>query len=282
MKNKSAGVIVSGVLSFIAALIWIIISILQAITLEGSDKYLGLWNFTIAILSIVIGIGLVQHKQWSRGWGIWTAIINIATIAYSWYSSSSMFFLFFLAIYAVTLILILANYSSFEENEEITTNSNVINKETTTKNKTDDFSLLKESKEKGLLTETEYEQKLIEIEVKKQTQQKIDTLTELKNNKLFTEEEFIKKKNQILSEKRYEIEQQYKNKAKLSDIPKEIMEKLSNANKDRLDRFIGVIAQNEMIVYHDNTIVLISNKRWNEIIETGTTDQYEIIIKMKE
>ncbi|GEM_PF-3049238 len=287
MKSKSAGIIVSGILFLVAATTWIIIAILQAAVLEGSEKFLGLWNFVMAILSIIIGIALIQHKLWSRNAGIWTAIINGISIIYSWYQSSSFFFAFFLAIYIIILILIFSNYSYFEQELDEDEPSEQ-NKNQTQNN--DELSLLLESKQKGLLTDNEYEQKVLDVKAKIKAQPFIDKLIELKGGKLLTESEFERKRNEIINEKRSEIlnenrskiEKQEICKQRLSEIPAEIIEKLSKQNKTRLENFIEVLTPTDIIVYHDNKIKLIDEERWDGINKANQQEKFEVIYKLKQ
>lgn len=279
MKSKSAGIIVTGILFFVAAFIWIIISIMQTTLLEGSDKYIGLWNFLMAIASIVIGVGLVQHKFWSRSWGLWTSIINIISIGYSWYLSSSIFFLFFIIVYLVSLILIIANYGAFE----IEDNIEIVQSEPSRldfHDNNEELSLLKDSLEKGILTQAEYDRKVFDIEVKKHAQPLLDHIVEMRNKGLLSDNEYLLKEKEIIDKHRVELENYIKNKPKLSDISNDIIEKLSAQNKARLERFIEVITPTDLIVLHENKIKLIGIERWNAIIASNMQDKFEIILKI--
>jgi len=291
MRKKNAGIIVSGILFIIASVIWIIIGILQAIYLEGGERWLGLWNFIMAILSVVIGIGIIQHKHWGRSWGMGTSVLNMLSIAYSWYQSSSMFFGFFLALYLVCMVLIIANFRKFEQDEETLLPDKAVDP---TQNN-NELNLLWESKQKGILTDTEYEQKVLDVKARISAQPFIDKLVELKNGKLLTEPEFEKKRLEIINEKRNaiinegradlekkqaEIEKQKEYKARLATIPNEKIDKLSAQNKARLEKFIEVITPTDIIAFHDNKVKLIDGERWTAINNAGTQEQFEVIYRL--
>ena len=75
------------------------------------------------------------------------------------------FFLFFIIVYLVSLILIISNYGVFNETE----NNEVVQGEPQNldiQNNHDELALLKDSLEKGILTQTEYNQKVFDIDVK--------------------------------------------------------------------------------------------------------------------
>ena len=69
---------------------------------------------------------------------------------------------------------------------------------------------------------------------------------------------------------------------KLSGIPIELLNKLSSAKKYKLERLIEEMGKSDIIVYHDNTVKLLSKERWDGIVSSGASNQYEIIYKYQE
>lgn len=69
---------------------------------------------------------------------------------------------------------------------------------------------------------------------------------------------------------------------KLSGVPIEILDKLSSAKKYKLERLMDDMEKSDIIVYHDNTVKLISKERWDDIVSSGASDKYEIICKYQQ
>ena len=69
---------------------------------------------------------------------------------------------------------------------------------------------------------------------------------------------------------------------KLSGISIEILNKLSSAKKYKLERLIEDMGKSDIIVYHDNTVKLFNKERWDGIVSSGASNQYEIIYKYQE
>lgn len=70
-------------------------------------------------------------------------------------------------------------------------------------------------------------------------------------------------------------------KAKLVDLPKEIIEGLSPAKFERIAYFMSVMGNDDVIVLHDNKIKLIDHARWQDILASGNQSKYQLIYSIK-
>ncbi|MBN2737445.1 MAG: hypothetical protein JXR70_10730 [Spirochaetales bacterium] len=120
-KDLPMGLIFVSVLTFVYALIWLVISIMQAYIFESTASVetgvLFLWNFFIAIAFIAVGIGILKLKYWGYDWGLWSAVLNGIWFAYNLFESEdsiSLFFFAFLVIFCIlTIIMLIINKKSF-------------------------------------------------------------------------------------------------------------------------------------------------------------------------
>jgi hypothetical protein len=65
--------------------------------------------------------------------------------------------------------------------------------------------------------------------------------------------------------------------SKISGVATEILDKLSPAKRYKLERLIEDMGKTDIIVIHDNTVKLLNKERWDGIVSSGASDNYEII-----
>jgi hypothetical protein len=286
-KRKSPAIVIAGILLITISSFFLMISIGIIIFLHGSAVFWGFWNLGVSIFTIIVGIYVIRHKIWARKWALGTSFGNIAVIIMQWSNNGIVPLLIFIAFFVAIFILIILNFSRFHE-EDLFDNLTIPDKNTVTIDmEIEELKSLQEAKERDEITETEFEQKAIEIKVKFRTLPFTDSLLKRKNNGMLTEEEYQKKLNQLMLEKQEEVanemrierEKQEIYTQRLSQIPPEKIEKLTVPNKSRLNKFIDLMEPNDIIVFHDHQIKLIRAERWAAINEANTQDQFEIIFR---
>lgn len=152
---------------------------------------------------------------------------------------------------------------------------------------------LRKLKESGLITDSEYEEKhrsisnkvteddlntwtqIIDIRTNKKAQPLIGLVLKAKNEGLISEQEYEAKKKEIIDKCFSEIKMQEIN------INKDSYSKLSQPKKDKVEMYLETISNSELIVLHHNKIKVIDNQRWQEIINEGIANNFEIIYKSK-
>jgi hypothetical protein len=89
-------------------------------------------------------------------------------------------------------------------------------------------------------------------------------------------EKFIKNQNEEIKNN---VTPNLDTQINLPGITAEILNKLSDAKKHKLERLIEDMENTDIIVFHDNTVKLLSKERWDGIVNSGASDKYEIIYK---
>ncbi|MEI6143387.1 MAG: SHOCT domain-containing protein [Mariniphaga sp.] len=153
--------------------------------------------------------------------------------------------------------------------------------------------LLNELKDKGLLTTEEYNNKIKTIEdnkLKSEFNSKLKNITdpllkpliESREKGLLTEEEFNSKRSEIIAKHQKLLNEEILIKQNfLSEIPENILAKLSSAKKYKLEGLIENMEASDLIVFHDNTVKLIKIKDWENIVSSGENGKFEIICRYK-
>lgn len=182
--------------------------------------------------------------------------------------------------------------SSFVNN-----NSNSISQEPEN-NFNKEVELLIELKDKGILSDDEFEIKKniikkekenasFNLEVEKKSKALIDKLYELKKTNILSEEEFINKKNEIIEKMKKEVNDELeksKNEdnevdTKLSTISPSLVANLSQAKLFKLKKYLSIITPNEVIVLHDNNVLLMDIDRWTGILSSQDSGKYQLLFK---
>ncbi len=149
-----------------------------------------------------------------------------------------------------------------------------------------DLSLLNELKTEGILSLEEYNNKVHDIEFNTKLQEKIQplikVLLESKEKGLFSEEEFNQKKNTLIETQSSILRQWINNKPKLSDINPSILEELQEHHKVQLKDLLDRITEPEfllknVIVINNNKIKAVDKDRWKAIQEQGYQDKFKLI-----
>jgi len=125
-KELSMGLIFVSVLTFVYAVVWLIISVMQAYLYTSNSStetgMLFLWNFFVAVAFVVIGIGILKLKYWGYDWGLWSAVLNGIWFGYNLFEATDsialIFYAFLVIICILTIILLTTNKKSFPNNNK--------------------------------------------------------------------------------------------------------------------------------------------------------------------
>lgn len=159
----------------------------------------------------------------------------------------------------------------------------------------DQILILQKLKDQGILTNTEYEAKIndlnnlkekkeneneekrkyqiLELRLKKKSQSLIDLILAAKDKGLITNEDFLKKEKEIIENCKLDLKQQEAN------ISYEVYNKLSPTKIERVEQYLETIDKNDLIVLHHNKVKLIKRETWDSIVSEGISGNYAIIYK---
>ena len=152
-------------------------------------------------------------------------------------------------------------------------------------------------KESGLITDSEYEEKhknLMNVIEPKEIANDQDTWIQIINNRTnkkaqpLIELALKAKIGGLISDQEYEIKrkgiiEKCLNEIEIQDasINKDFYLKLSQPKKDKVEMYLESLNISDLIVLHHNKIKVIDNHRWQEIINEGYADSFEIIYQRK-
>jgi hypothetical protein len=112
---------------------------------------------------------------------------------------------------------------------------------------------------------------IFESRLGKRFQPLIGKILSEKNKGFITDEDYLKKENEIVENCRSELMQQD------SNISYEVYMKLAATKQATVERLLETINNNEMIVLHHNKVKLITKETWNNYIAEGISGSFEII-----
>lgn len=287
-KRKTAALIVAGIMMIAFPAYWILVSLAITLNLDGLKSFIAFLCLITSAYTLLMGITVIWHRKKYRLQAVLANIGSIILLIILLIGMPLVGILFLCGYYIAIIILLLVNYNKFFEKEveddqhdtDIILSPNEIELQ--------ELKILAEARANGEINETEFEQKAFEIKVNMRAQPLIDPLIKRKNNGMLTEEEFQNKKEQILLEKKEEVEMETRmekekrelHARRLSLIPADRIEQLSTSNKARLEKFIELMVATDIIVFHDKQIKLIHADRWAAINEAGVQDQFEIILQL--
>ena len=111
------GIFLAGILLFLTGPAWLFLGVLQAagsaITDDTDVGIISIWNILFAVLSVVVGIGILKGYRWGYEWGMGTAIINVLWFGYEYFTGESMLVLFLMIIEFIILISLATNRGYF-------------------------------------------------------------------------------------------------------------------------------------------------------------------------
>jgi len=173
------------------------------------------------------------------------------------------------------------------------------NKETQDESTDKDVELLMELKEKGILSNKEFEEKKSKLfkekevisfnhTIEERSRPLIDKLQELKRTNILSEDEFLIKKKEIIDKTKEEIENERKQaenqkneiENRLKMISPEILQNLSQVKLYKLEKFLSIITQNQVIVLHENNVKLLELERWDAILSSEHSEKYKLLFKL--
>ncbi len=174
----------------------------------------------------------------------------------------------------VGLILCFLPKSNSTQNQKIP-NYEMVVKTEVLKTEKNELELLKELKDNGVFSEEEYNSKINEMQFNLKLQEKIKpilkTLNESKEKGLLSEIEFIEKKNKAIETQTLILKDWEKRIPKISDIDEEILAGLQEHHIHNLKNKIELMAELEFA--KNNVIVFNDNK-----IKTIALERWEGII----
>jgi hypothetical protein len=154
-------------------------------------------------------------------------------------------------------------------------------------------------KENGILSDSEYEKKIVEINLSKdqkennrlnqifaqklrdRTKPLIELSLDAKNKGLLTEEEFERKVQEIITKYSHEIYFEDNNRPTTADIPFDIFNTLTPQKQNRVKTLLEAIRVGDRIVLGYDKIKLIDMVRWGKLVASGESYRYQIIIEFK-
>lgn len=287
-KRKTAALIVAGIMMIVIPAYWIIISLIVTLDLDGIKSLIALLFLITSAYTLLMGITVLWHRKKYRLQAVLANIGSIIMLIIFLIGMPLVGMLFLCGYYIAIIILLLVNYHKFFEAEVDDDRDDTEITLSLVDMELQELKILGEARAKGEINDAEFEQKAFEIKVKMRTQPLIDPLMKRKNNGMLTEEEFQNKKEQIVLEKKKEVEietRMEKEKHELHVrrlllIPGERIEQLSTSNKAKIEKFIDLMVATDIIVFHDKQIKLIHADRWAAINEAGVQDQFEIILQL--
>jgi hypothetical protein len=254
----------------------LIISLLN----DKTTKIEGGWLYGAIIPSLVAGVI-----------GIWKILYINSIISAIDASVSIEFGLYLLVLSGISLPILAFVVKDNKADTEITTTSkqqDTLN-EIPVQNTKTEKELLQELKEKGVITNEEYNSKITELDfntkLKQITGPIIKTLVESREKGILSEDEFVEKKNNALATETLKLKKWYDERPKMSDIPSEILATLKDYHKAQLKSKLEFMcldpinAKNYVIALQSDTIKLIDIERWNLIVADGLTDRIKLIYK---
>jgi hypothetical protein len=132
------------------------------------------------------------------------------------------------------------------------------------------------TKEEQVMTKEEIEEKktqVFEERLKKKTQMISDSLLAEKDKGLITNDDYLKKRNEIIETCKSELTELD------SHISYDVYLKLAETKQATVERLLENIKKDELIVYQFHKIKLISEEMWESIVSEGNSGNYEIVFK---
>jgi Ca2+/Na+ antiporter len=267
---------------------WFLFSLVIALQLNGLTSFIALLNLIATGFTLVMGVAVIWHIKKNRLMAVLGVLSCVVLMIIQLHEVEVAGILFLCSYYVAILVLLGINYNKFHEDEPDEDASMAHLPLSPMKMETQELNLLAESKAKGEISETEFEQKTIEIKVKCRSLDLAASLLKRRNNGMLTEEDYQSRLEKLRLEKQAEVEmemlqekeQKELHTQRLSLIAPERIEKLTLPNRSRLDKYIDLMETTDIIVYHDQQIKLIHADRWSAIQEAGTQDQFEIILQL--
>jgi MFS family permease len=287
-KRKNAALIVAGIMMIVLPAFWFLFSLVIALQLNGLTSFIALLNLIATGFTLVMGVAVIWHIKKNRLMAVLGVLSCVVLMIIQLHEVEVAGILFLCSYYVAILVLLGINYNKFHEDEPDEDASMAHLPLSPMKMETQELNLLAESKAKGEISETEFEQKTIEIKVKCRSLDLAASLLKRRNNGMLTEEDYQSRLEKLRLEKQAEVEmemlqekeQKELHTQRLSLIAPERIEKLTLPNRSRLDKYIDLMETTDIIVYHDQQIKLIHADRWSAIQEAGTQDQFEIILQL--
>jgi hypothetical protein len=178
----------------------------------------------------------------------------------------------------------------FESTNDLAIESNNPNEPKNQNSNSDSKSILTELKTFGIISETEYNERISSLEIDKTLNEHLNKvlalLNQAKNTGVLNDNDYNNKVNKIVSEETAKLKEWQKSKPTVADIPANISNQLPEHLKEQLiqkmDEFSDYyFASKFVLVQAKNKFRFIQRDQWDKMLKDGESSNYVLIYMKK-